>query len=119
MTDFAAAIVPENAQRILIWSGVLVLLVVVLSLGVWYYRRRWLSTVDSTSAAPWTFDDLRKMRDQGALTEQEYQSLRSTLLGAYGAGQAKTAANATPASTGGSGTEAPVFDVQKGPFGGR
>lgn len=66
-----------------IWIACLWLMgaVVLLGLGVWYYRKYWLDppTTDSTSA--WTLDDLRKLHECGELSTEEYQRLRSVMIG--------------------------------------
>lgn len=78
-----AAISPEDTRWILISCAVLLLLIIVGGLGVWYYRKQVLFSDSSSQAAVWTFDDLRRMRDRGELTEQEYQSLRAAMIGSY------------------------------------
>lgn len=54
----------------------------VLGVGVWF-ARRWLRSVKESASVPWTFEELRKLRDQGKLTEQEYQTLRDGMIGMY------------------------------------
>ena len=44
---------------------------------IWYYRRRSLSDDEPSSTVAWTLDDLRRMRAEGSLTEEEYQTLRA------------------------------------------
>ncbi len=116
MTMCLGASVAENSSRILIWSGVLLLLLIGLSAGVWYYRRRWLSS-DETSSTSWTLDDIRRLRDEGTLTAAEYQALRATMIGAYTAGAAKSDSSASPAGLGASGKSDQDFDLEKGPPG--
>lgn len=55
----------------------------VLSLGIWYYRRRRQAGDSPASSVPWTLDDLRRLRNQGDLTEEEYQTLRANIIGLY------------------------------------
>lgn len=56
---------------------------IIMCLGLWYFRRRWL-TVDDTPTVPWTLDDLCKLRDQGKLSEAEYESMREVIIAKYG-----------------------------------
>lgn len=100
-----AASVAEKSGGIILWSGVLLLAVVVLSLGVWYYRRRWISTVDSPSSTPWTFEDIRRLRDTGAITDEEYQALRATIVGSFERGTSKPGPPANRAGAAGSGDQ--------------
>lgn len=74
-----------DAASIIIACAILMGLVVVLFVGLWYYRKWAFSPDDATTGAAWTFEDLRQMRDRGDLSEDEYQSLRAAMLGSYGA----------------------------------
>ncbi len=89
----ASANLAEKAGEILIAGSLLIASFLALGLGLWYYRR-WRGETESPSTAPWTLDDLRKLREQGKLTESEYQKLRDAVIGAF-TGQ-----------TGGNGSEA-------------
>ena len=100
-----AASVAEKSGGIILWLGVLLLAIIVLSLGVWYYRRRWISTADSPSSAPWTFEDICRLRDTGAITDEEYQALRATIVGSFDRGVSKSEPPATRAGTAGSGQQ--------------
>ena len=48
-----------------------------------YYRRFRESSSSSDDQTPWTLDDVRKLRDQGDLTQEEYQKLRAAIIGAF------------------------------------
>ncbi len=50
-----------------------------------WYRRSWLESAPSSSQA-WTLEDLRRLRDQGSMTEEEFQAARSAMIAAYRAG---------------------------------
>ncbi len=99
--------VTVNAGQIIFACALLVLGVIVLAVGVWYYRRRWMDSADS-SATPWTFEDLRKLRDQGALSEEEYQALRAAIIGAYRGSSAGPDAAGKASDSGGSNEGWPV-----------
>jgi len=47
------------------------------------YRGYWLNPDRSTDGTPWTFDDLRKLREKGEITNEEYETLRATLIGSF------------------------------------
>lgn len=72
----------DRIGQIIFWCLVLLGLLFVLCVGLWYYRRRVLGPVDKLEQA-WTFQDIRDMRDRGELTEEEYQAIRQTMIGAY------------------------------------
>lgn len=113
-----AAVTADNAWKIIVACGLLMAAVIVLFLAVWYYRKRVLQSDESSSAALWTFEDLRRMRDRGDLTDEEYQSLRAAMIGAYqGTGERDRATKAVGAGplAGDETLLTRDFDVQKGP----
>jgi hypothetical protein len=75
-----ASVTSQSVASIYKWLGVLVLIIVAGGIGLWYYRRRWMAGTEQ-AATPWTFDDLRRMRERGDITENEYQVLRANILG--------------------------------------
>ena len=80
MSTCLASVVSESASRIVVACGLLGMALVVLALGLWYYRRRWVNDAE-TGSSPWTFEEIRALRDRGDITEEEYQALRAQLLG--------------------------------------
>ena len=62
---------------------VLLLVAIVFLAVVGWYRRRLLSDEGTSSAEPWTLDDLRRLRADGSLTEDEYQRMRAAMIAAY------------------------------------
>jgi hypothetical protein len=82
----ASSAVWLKAQPIL-WIGLgLILAVIVFGIFIAWYRKRSLSREPQTSSEAWTLDDLRRMRADGTLTEDEYQQLRATLIAALKGG---------------------------------
>jgi hypothetical protein len=114
VSAWLASVTSENVTSIYTWLGVLVLIIVVGGLGLWYYRRRWMKGGDIPSA-PWTFDDLRQMRERGDVTEDEYQVLRANILGLAAPSEAK--ASRADAETDPSGDTVWSFDLKKSPPG--
>lgn len=82
MRPIIAALKSGDTQSIIVSLAILLLLVIVGGVGLWYYRKRVLFS-DESSGGIWTFEDLRRMRESGELTEEEYQSLRSAMIGAF------------------------------------
>lgn len=68
----------------ILWIGLgLILAVIVFGIFIAWWRKRSLSREVQTSSEPWTLDDLRRMKADGTLTEEEYQQLRATLIAAF------------------------------------
>ncbi len=66
-----------------------------------WWRRRSLAEDQPTSTEVWTLDDLRRMRADGSLTEEEYQRLRQAMIAAYkGRDSESQKANASPEKRG-------------------
>ncbi|HPD29051.1 MAG TPA: hypothetical protein PLL20_03585 [Phycisphaerae bacterium] len=79
----------EKALPIL-WVGFgLILAAVVFGAAIIWWRRRSLAD-EPTPGEVWTLDDLRRMRAEGSLTEDEYQRLRETMIAAYKSRVAKS-----------------------------
>jgi hypothetical protein len=79
-----AANVSKDATWIIV-ACIVLIGIFVLAVAIWYYlgwRRK--QDASSSSAVPWTFEDLRKLRDQGQLTEEEYKVLRTNMIEMYG-----------------------------------
>ncbi len=113
-----ASLTALKAHQILLASALLVFFVIVLGIAVWYYRRRWLAEgASSSTEAAWTFEDLRKLREQGNLTEEEYQAMRSVLIGTYRGGQTEAGPSATSPGSKTSGEMNADFDLKKSPPG--
>jgi len=115
VTAASLAAVQENVAQIIFWCLVLVLAVLVLFGGVWYYRRRWLRMADSPAGTPWTFDDLQKMKEQGQISDEEYRALRAAMIASLAGGQTESpgtsVANGDPEAGGSD------FDLRNPPSG--
>jgi len=83
MADAQVAEISQQVVEILLWGALLLVAVIVLFGGVWYYRRRWLNPEETGPRQPWTLDDLRQMKQAGQITPEEYQALRETLIAAF------------------------------------
>ena len=88
--------VDDEAGRIIVAGILLILAIIILSLGIIWYRRRWLNRSETTSTTPWTLDDLRKLYDQGDISEQEYRAMRESMIAAY---KSKEPSKAEPKAT--------------------
>lgn len=70
----------NRTERLLIWLIVLMAMVIVLGFAVWY-TRRWMFVRSESREEAWTLEDLRRMRDEGSLSAEEYERLRETMIG--------------------------------------
>ncbi|MAB72386.1 MAG: hypothetical protein CMJ54_07760 [Planctomycetaceae bacterium] len=66
---------------ILPWLGLLVV-IILLGGGLALFLRRRLSTIREDEALGFTLADLRKMRDSGEISEVEFTSAKTRMLGA-------------------------------------
>jgi hypothetical protein len=78
----AATLTGEAWKDIVIACSLLIGALIVLYVGLSYYRRNWLGGGDDASSTPWTLQDLRALREEGAITEEEYQKMRAAIIGA-------------------------------------
>ncbi len=74
----------ESLWRLWLYSGILLVAIIVLGSAVMLYRRKFLSDNDSgTSRDPWSLDDLHELRSQGKITDDEFRAMRSAIIRAY------------------------------------
>ena len=104
----------DKVGQIIFACLALLALVFVLCVGLWYYRRRVLKSA-GTDEPVWTFQDLRDMRDRGEITEEEYQAIRQTMIGAYRGPETEEKPPINPSSIPEIEPESDNFDLEKGP----
>ena len=78
-------LVPSSSTAdLFLWGGVLIVLLFALWL-VWIWFRKWFfgTSEDAFSFELWTLTDLQRMREQGDITEDEYETLHKQALAAY------------------------------------
>lgn len=90
---------------VLVWVGVLLVVAVIGGLVVLMFRRRLLSGDDSAPAQMGLMESLRRMRDEGKMTTEEFDAARRALAGK---GRARTIPGAPP-------TGAPPASGEDGP----
>ncbi len=61
------------------WIGLAIALLVIAGVVLMFLRRRMLG-LDDTSNQATMFEDLRLMRDRGELSDEEYASIRATMV---------------------------------------
>ena len=71
----------SSTADLFVWGGVLIVLLVALWLVCiwlrkWYFR----TSEDEFSSGLWTLADLRRMREQGEITEDEYETLHGQAI---------------------------------------
>ncbi len=74
----------SSTADLFVWGGVLLVLLVVLWL-VWLWIRKWFfgTSEDEFSFELWTLSDLKRMREQGDITEEEFETLHEQALAVY------------------------------------
>jgi hypothetical protein len=105
--DLVASIDPRNTSWIVAVCVSLIGVTVVAFLAVRYYYRRVFGQNEASGAQSWTFEDLKRMKDEGQLTQEEYQALRASLISSF-KGHAPKQASPDPSPVGGD------FDLEKG-----
>ncbi len=74
----------SNTADLFIWGGVLIGLLVALWLACIWLRKWYFGTSeDGFSFGLWTLADLRRMREQGEITEDEYETLHGQAIAGY------------------------------------
>ena len=87
----------EKSLPILLSGLGLILGAILFGAVIIWWRRRSLAEEQPSSTEAWTLDDLRRMRADGSLTEEEYQRLRQAMIAAYkGRDSDSEKANASP-----------------------
>ncbi len=93
-TALAQAQLPQASVDVLFWSGVLLLAVVALFVFALVLRRHLAAgSVGEQGHDTFALSDLRRMRDQGLMTEEEFQRAREKVLASFA-----TPSNTTPAA---------------------
>ncbi len=74
----------SSTADLFIWGGVLIVLLVALWL-VCIWLRRWYfgTSEDGFPSGLWTLADLRRMREQGEITEDEYETLHGQAIASH------------------------------------
>jgi hypothetical protein len=83
---------------VMVWVGVLILAAMVGG-GIWVWLRRQLLAPESAGRPATIMEDLRRMRDEGQITQEEYDSIRrnmATRLAQSGFGVEKPTPGAKP-----------------------
>lgn len=101
---------------LLLWIGILIVVVVVGGLVLMHVHKRMLKPPSAGPGAAGIMDELRRMRDSGAMTQEEYDAARKAMarklaptLGASATRQRTAGARGT------SGTSIAAFDTGRGP----
>jgi hypothetical protein len=76
---FPAAADPKSISGVFVWSGVLVILLLIAFAG-YSYLKRWMSASDEPVKVGLTLSDLRELHRQGKLSDAEYELTRANML---------------------------------------
>ncbi len=62
-----------------LWLGILIVVVIAGGVAIMMYRRKVLANDDASASAGGMMDDLRRMRDSGQMSQEEYDAVRRNL----------------------------------------
>jgi hypothetical protein len=82
MRDCATTLLLAEGDPIpaIIWSGVLILVLIVLFFLIGRYRR-WMASSDAPGGVGFTLSDLRRFHKEGKMTTEEFEKAKLILLG--------------------------------------
>ena len=87
------SVVRRNMREVLWWGGGLLVAALLVGAGIRALRRRVLPKEEPPPDQAWSLQDLRRLRDSGELSEDEFETLRARLIarmgGAEGSKQAR------------------------------
>ncbi len=73
----------QPTSDIWIWTLALLGAVSVFGAVVWIVRRKMFAIGDASGGEAWTLQQLRDLRADGQITEEEFQTLRSEMVGPH------------------------------------
>ncbi len=74
----------SNPADLFVWGGVLIVLLVALWLVCIWLRKWYFGTSEGGfPSGLWTLADLRHMREQGEITEDEYETLHGQVIASH------------------------------------
>ena len=94
----------QSVGSVAFWAAVLIAVTAVLAAGL-FMLRRWFHQEPKTGETTWTLAELRRLRDSGELTIQQYEHLRSAMLARHAAPDGAAALNTTAEEVGAIGSE--------------
>ncbi len=74
------AVATSSAVSVLVWSIILIAMVVVGLLAVSWVKKR-IQQPDEPASAGFSLDDLRKLRRDGQISDEQYERARQRLIG--------------------------------------
>lgn len=104
----------SGSGSVLGWSLLLVILLMVMFFGM-AMLRKWIKKDDGEEAskAGFTLGDLRRMRDEGQMTEEEFERARTQMIAATQRAAARAAEQAAETAKTKGVTSAPVTDIEE------
>lgn len=99
-----AELTPEQSKNAVVGSIILIVIVLVLFGGVFFYRK-WLNAEETTSNEGFTLSDLRRLHKEGKMSTEEFEKAKAVLIGSLKASADKP--------TQGPKTDPPGFDIPR------
>jgi len=72
---------PKEIRSVYVWGAILIG-VVLIAFFAYSYFKRWMNDTGDTENHGFTLSDLRKLRDQGKISAQEFEQTRANMLAA-------------------------------------
>ena len=73
--------IQEDVTSAVVFCIILILAVLLMWVVYGLARRRFMKNERRSSPSTWSLDDIRKFRDQGQLSQEEFQKLREIVIG--------------------------------------
>lgn len=84
----------SGSWDVLFWCVVLVAIIVVLGVGLWFLRRSIWAPPATAADDGLSLQQLRELRDQGKISEAEFQALRGAMIARFPTSKEQSAENA-------------------------
>ena len=78
------SVAQRNMRAVLLWGGLLLVVGLAVGVGIMALRRRVLPKEENPPDQVWSLQDLRRMRESGELSEEEFETLRARLIARMG-----------------------------------
>ncbi len=70
----------DSKTWLIIASAALVMILLLAAIAIIFIRRIYYGSGSRRASVPFTLEDLEKMHETGQISEQEYKTLRSTII---------------------------------------
>ncbi len=72
----------SDTADVIVWGIILIVAISGLAFLVWWAKRRFVTSDSQPNGGDWTLQHLRDMRNEGQITEAEFESLKAKAISA-------------------------------------